>query len=71
MSYVLAMAFTLVYAGEHFVIDEFVGWTYAAVAFVVGSKLFDRWEARRRRLASSAGGNSAPFVENNRVLERT
>ena len=43
VSYVLAMAFTLVYTGEHFVIDEFVGWTYAIVTFVVGNRLFDGW----------------------------
>ena len=47
VTYVLAMAFTLVYTGEHFVIDEFVGWAYAIAAFVVGSKLLDRWQARR------------------------
>jgi hypothetical protein len=71
VAYVLAMAFTLVYTGEHFVIDEFVGWTYAAVVFVVGSRLLDRWDIRRQRLASPAGGNSAPIVENSRILERT
>lgn len=47
--YVLAMAFTLVYTGEHFVIDEVVGWTYAVVAFMVGSRLLDRWAAWRSR----------------------
>jgi membrane-associated phospholipid phosphatase len=49
VAYVLAMAFTLVYAGEHFVLDELVGWTYAIVVFVVGSRLLHRWEARRGR----------------------
>jgi hypothetical protein len=55
VSYVLAMAFTLVYTGEHFVIDEFVGWTYAIVTFVVGNHLFDAWTRRRdgRRQANS------------------
>jgi hypothetical protein len=49
------MAFTLVYTGEHFVIDEFVGWTYAIVTFVVGNHLFDAWTRRRdgRRQANS------------------
>jgi hypothetical protein len=50
VSYVLAMAFTLVYTGEHFVIDEFVGWSYAIITFVVGSYLIDRWTARRQHL---------------------
>jgi hypothetical protein len=48
--YVLAMAFTLVYTGEHFVIDEFVGWTYALVTFTVGSRLLDRWTSRGQHL---------------------
>jgi hypothetical protein len=51
--YVLAMAFTLVYTGEHFVLDEVVGWSYAIVTFVVGGRLFDRWvewrETKRER----------------------
>jgi hypothetical protein len=68
--YVLAMAFTLAYTGEHFVIDEFVGWTYAAVVFVVGSKLFDRWEVRRRRPARGHEDVTTPIVENRRALER-
>jgi hypothetical protein len=48
VSYVLAMAFAVVYGSEHFVIDIFVGWIYAAATFVFGSKLLDRWEARQR-----------------------
>jgi hypothetical protein len=48
-AYPICMAFTLVYTGEHFVIDIFMGWLYAAVTFYVGSKLLNRWEARRRR----------------------
>jgi hypothetical protein len=47
--YPLAMAFALVFSGEHFVIAVFVGWTYAIVTYVVGSRLPDRWEARPRR----------------------
>jgi len=70
VTYVLAMAFTLVYTGEHFVIDEFVGWTYAAVIFVVGSRLLDRWELRRRPLTASDDGNSARVAENGRIPER-
>lgn len=41
--YILAMTFTLAYGGEHYVVDAFVGWAYAAVAvFGVG------WFFRRR-----------------------
>jgi hypothetical protein len=58
VTYVLAMAFTLVYAGEHFVLDELVGWTYAITVFVVGSRLLDRWDARRGRRASNANADA-------------
>jgi membrane-associated phospholipid phosphatase len=48
-AYPICMAFSLVYTGEHFVIDIFVGWIYALATFYFGSKLLDRWEARRMR----------------------
>jgi hypothetical protein len=50
--YPLAMAFALVYTGEHFVIDVLLGWTYATVVFVVGNRLFDAYEERRLARAS-------------------
>jgi hypothetical protein len=50
VTYVLAMAFTLVYTGEHFVIDELVGWSYALIVFVVGSRLLNQWTANRQHL---------------------
>ena len=43
IAYVLAMAFTLVYAGEHYVADILIGWLYAA-AVVAGVA----WARRRR-----------------------
>jgi hypothetical protein len=55
-AYPICMAFSLVYTGEHFVIDIFMGWLYAAVTFYVGSKLLNRWEARRRRKGLDADG---------------
>jgi hypothetical protein len=70
VAYVLAMAFTLVYAGEHFVIDEFVGWTYAIVVFVVGSKFLNRWEVRRRHRESPQGSDATPIVDSSGALER-
>jgi hypothetical protein len=48
VTYVLAMAFTLVYTGEHFVIDELVGWTLAITVFLVGTRVLERRAARRR-----------------------
>jgi hypothetical protein len=58
-AYPICMAFTLVYTGEHFVIDIFMGWLYAAATFYFGSKLLDRWAARQeRRRAAAAGGDA-------------
>jgi membrane-associated phospholipid phosphatase len=50
-AYPICMAFSLVYLGEHFVIDIFVGWIYAIATFYFGSKLLDRWEIRKSRKA--------------------
>jgi membrane-associated phospholipid phosphatase len=50
-AYPICMAFSLVYTGEHFVTDIFVGWIYAAATFYFGSKLEDRWDAWRLRKA--------------------
>jgi membrane-associated phospholipid phosphatase len=49
--YPLAMTFTLVYSGEHWVIDVLVGWLYVGVTFVVCG-LAERWWARRRARVS-------------------
>ena len=52
VAYVLAMTFTLTYGGEHFVVDAFVGWAYAAVAvYAVG-----RWSSRKELHSGSAEG---------------
>ena len=40
--YILAMTFTLTYGGEHYVVDAFVGWAYAAAAVYGMSWLFER-----------------------------
>ncbi len=51
-SYVVAMAFTLVYTAEHFVIDEIMGWSCAVAVYFVGSRFLD-WRPRgidRRRI---------------------
>ncbi|HVB90727.1 MAG TPA: phosphatase PAP2 family protein [Acidimicrobiales bacterium] len=60
-AYPLCMAFTLVYTGEHFVIDIFLGWLYAAAVFSFGSKLLNRWEARQlRRQLGQGSDHGAP-----------
>jgi membrane-associated phospholipid phosphatase len=53
LAYPLAMTFTLVYSGEHYVLDVLVGWLYvAATYFFVG--LAEKWWAGRRALRSPA-----------------
>ena len=47
--YPLAMAFSLVYTGEHYVVDILLGWLYAVVVYFVGTALMDRWARRRAR----------------------
>ncbi|SCE92980.1 PAP2 superfamily protein [Micromonospora viridifaciens] len=47
LAYPLAMTFTLVYSGEHYVIDVLVGWAYVGLTFLVVG-LAERWWAARR-----------------------
>jgi membrane-associated phospholipid phosphatase len=53
-AYTLAMAFTLVYGGEHFVIDVLAGWLSAAVAFALVSGIGRSAVARRGASSSAA-----------------
>jgi hypothetical protein len=52
--YPLAMGLTLVYTGEHYVIDVLLGWLYASVVYFAGSRIYAAWSARRadRRAAA-------------------
>ncbi|HEY0487097.1 MAG TPA: phosphatase PAP2 family protein [Mycobacteriales bacterium] len=52
--YPLAMTFTLVYAGEHYVADVLVGWTYVVLTFLVMRPLERRWEVRRAARTAAA-----------------
>jgi membrane-associated phospholipid phosphatase len=61
-AYPICMAFSLVYTGEHFVTDIFVGWIYVAITMYFGSKLLDRWEARRRRKQLGATLDHGPAM---------
>ena len=47
LAYPLAMTFTLVYSGEHYVIDVLVGWAYVAGVFLVVGARRALVEARR------------------------
>jgi hypothetical protein len=44
--YVLAMTFTLTYGGEHYIVDAFIGWAYAAAAVYGVAWWFGRRERR-------------------------
>ena len=50
-AYPVAMAFALVYTGEHYVTDCVVGWIYTVVAYWGVNRLADR--RAQRRLAST------------------
>jgi membrane-associated phospholipid phosphatase len=47
LAYPLAMTFTLVYSGEHYMIDVLVGWAYVGLTFLVVG-IAERWWAARR-----------------------
>jgi membrane-associated phospholipid phosphatase len=53
VAYVLAMAFTLVYSGEHYVFDVIVGWFYAVAVFA-GVPALERLLARLRAATAAA-----------------
>jgi membrane-associated phospholipid phosphatase len=47
--YPLAMAFSLVYGGEHYFSDILLGWIYTIATVLAGRALLAWWAARRRR----------------------
>jgi membrane-associated phospholipid phosphatase len=47
LTYPLAMTFTLVYSGEHYVIDVLVGWLYVAGTFLLVGFAERRWARRQ------------------------
>ena len=53
--YPLAMSFSLVYLGEHYVFDIFLGWLYAVVVYVAAMWAMDEW-SRRRAVRNAARG---------------
>jgi membrane-associated phospholipid phosphatase len=56
VAYSALMAWTLVYGGEHYVVDVLIGWAYAAIA-VYGVRLVMRSRDRR---SGAAPGRTAP-----------
>lgn len=59
--YPVAMAFSLVYAGEHYVSDILLGWLYAVVSVSLGHMAIRRWQARQA--ARQARSLSVPAYE--------
>lgn len=49
LGYALAMAFTLVYTGEHYVFDILLGWALAAVVIIAYRLIDRRWLIPRQR----------------------
>jgi PAP2 superfamily len=56
VAYTLAMGLTLIYTGEHYVVDIVLGWLYATAVFVVGSRALDRYARRPRPETTSPAG---------------
>ncbi len=52
--YPLAMAFSLIYAGEHYFSDIVLGWLYAIAAVAAGQLVIRWWAARRAQRAPAA-----------------
>jgi membrane-associated phospholipid phosphatase len=57
--YPLAMAVSLVYAGEHYVSDILLGWIYALAA-VFAVRVFVRWRAARRATRATVPAPAFP-----------
>ena len=55
-AYPLAMGFTLVYAGEHYVFDVVLGWIYAGVVYGI-VLAFERVRARARERGRAVGAS--------------
>ena len=56
------MGFTLVYGGEHYVIDVLLGWVYA-VGVVLAARSYERWREGRRSAAATTTPREAPAQE--------
>ncbi|MBQ0896804.1 phosphatase PAP2 family protein [Micromonospora sp. U56] len=70
LAYPLAMTFTLVYCGEHYVIDVLVGWAYVGMTFLVVG-LAERWWAahRARRPLAAPPTTASPAVVSSATAE--
>ena len=60
LAYPLAMTFTLVYCGEHYVIDVLVGWAYVGMTFLIVGLAERGWAAYRARHPKAAAVPAEP-----------
>jgi membrane-associated phospholipid phosphatase len=58
----VAMLTSLVYLGEHWVIDGLVGWTIVGGSFLLWSRL-ERWQRRRKADLATAALDMSPTAE--------
>jgi membrane-associated phospholipid phosphatase len=60
--YTLAMAFTLVYGGEHFIIDALVGYVLTLICFGIVTMLWRVIDARRDSTPEPAPTTAEPVT---------
>ena len=59
LAYSVAMALTLVYTAEHFVVDIIAGWAYAFIIYFAATRWWD-WRARRKAEKEGRGDGDEP-----------
>jgi hypothetical protein len=70
--YPVAMAFSLVYAGEHYVSDILLGWLYTIVVVLMMRRALSWWAARRAQAAiADAPHPDAPHPQPAFALDRS
>lgn len=65
LAYPLAMTFTLVYTGDHYIVDVLVAWTYVAISCLVvsaGERWWRKRTAKKRRAAIAATAPMSPVA---------
>lgn len=65
ITYVVAMAFTLIYTGEHFAFDIVLGWIFAAGSVYAARQIRSAWHRRapRRSLPTTIPAQPTPVPE--------
>jgi hypothetical protein len=63
LCYPLAMTFTLVYTGEHYLADVFVGWAYVGITFAVVGGAERLWHRYRRTSDRVDAPQESPDLE--------